>query len=1291
MNVYRRITFFLCSALCLQAAPYISEFMASNDSTLSDEDGEFPDWIEVHNPDSSPVTLAGWTLTDDPSSPAKWTFPAVTIPAGEYLVVFASQKDRSLPGFPLHTNFKLSASGEYLALLRPDQFIATEFNPAYPPQTKDISYGFGGSVATPVNSDSSISYLIPHDNSLGQSWTTRLFDDSSWNSQTPGGAPHKQGIGYENSPASGTSYTSELSTILPSGTTSTYLRIPFEIPDASLVDSLTLKLKYDDGFVAYLDGISVASDRIPDPLEYNSSSTGSHPDSLALQFISFDLTPHIGDLVTGTNVLAFHHLNDSPASSDYLLSAELHMTGQIDPLSTPPGYQTTPTPNGENNSVSNNGPRVSDLTENPTPPTSSTNQIITAKVAPKTDPISRVDLYYRVNYDGEAVLPMNDAGINGDATPNDGLWSASIPSSAYTSGEMLRWYVIAADNSSNTTRTPASLDAQAPEYHGTGIDDGITSNGIKRFRWWVQNPDWYWTGNVGSTIHKKYTFCSILYDGIFYDNARVRTRGGSSVHLEYDKQSLHFNFHSSTPFHWIEGSDPADRVNLNSQWVDQVFMRNHLSMHSFAEAGVNSAASDMVLVHQFGSDPQVSNLIEHPNDEYLDRHELDPDGALYKIYNRLANANNRPAWSPGVSPNSLVGVEKKTRTHENNSDLQSFISGLSDSFPNRETHLFDNANLPSLINYMAASVIDNGLDVFAKNNFLYRDTNGTGEWQMFPWDRDVAWGPTAWNQNAIIWNHSAKSHPLFGSGINGGERYPLFEAIIDTPLTRQMFLRRLRTIMDEQLPPPGTPFPSLILETLIDDFVTETERFSPPAGQSDNWVQRDKDLWGKLRMNRSGSELQSFDTAVNIIKTTYLANRRNYLYNTQGPTGTGLIPNGQSSAPTITIGMIDFNPTSTNQDEEFIEIINPNSDAIDISGWTISNAVTHTIPKGTVIPAMDASLPLANRLYLSPNPKAFRSRSTSPTSGESRFVQGPYSGHLSNFGETIELSNPSGALVDGLTYTGTPSPAQLNLIVSEIMYHPAGNPDAEYLELSNISDSETLDLTGLKFTDGILFDFTGSSITSLAPGQQVLVVKDPVAFEAIYGASKPVAGIYTGSLDNDGEIIKLEDASNSTILEFTYNDSSPWPLFADGTGASLVLNDPSSRPDPELSTSWRNSSFTHGTPGNLPTPGNPPPANPHDDLNNNGQSDLIDWAISGHPVIGFSDDHLTISFNQNLSSTPLSIKIQQSDDLSTWLDTNTGVFTQSYNNDGTATITYRTVAPASSKPSQFLRLIVTTL
>ncbi len=84
-----------------------NEMVALNTAGLTDEAGSYSDWIELVNTSSAPISLEGWTLTDDRANPQKWTFPAVTIAPGSYLVVFASEKDIKVGPF-LHTNFKLN-------------------------------------------------------------------------------------------------------------------------------------------------------------------------------------------------------------------------------------------------------------------------------------------------------------------------------------------------------------------------------------------------------------------------------------------------------------------------------------------------------------------------------------------------------------------------------------------------------------------------------------------------------------------------------------------------------------------------------------------------------------------------------------------------------------------------------------------------------------------------------------------------------------------------------------------------------------------------------------------------------------------------------------------------------------------------------------------------------------------------------------------------------------------------------------------------------------------------------
>ena len=135
----------------------ISEIMAVNHSTLADADGEFHEWIEIHNPQPRAQSLGGWFLTDDFRTPTKWAFPELDLGPGQFLVVFASGKNQSQRRENLHTSFRLNRKGEYLALVRPDgKTVAHEYLPKYPPMEAGVSFGlresrFGSTDSATVN------------------------------------------------------------------------------------------------------------------------------------------------------------------------------------------------------------------------------------------------------------------------------------------------------------------------------------------------------------------------------------------------------------------------------------------------------------------------------------------------------------------------------------------------------------------------------------------------------------------------------------------------------------------------------------------------------------------------------------------------------------------------------------------------------------------------------------------------------------------------------------------------------------------------------------------------------------------------------------------------------------------------------------------------------------------------------------------------------------------------------------------------------------------------------------
>jgi hypothetical protein len=240
----------------------ITEFMAANVRTLADRDRDYSDWIELYNSGASAANLEGWFLTDSRKDLKKWKFPATTIAPGEFLVVFASKKDRRVPNGELHTNFKLDAERGYLALVRPDgTTVASEFAPEYPAQIGGASFGveMADRPAPIFNALTPKKVFVPVAD-IGMGWAAAEFDDSKWPSMSGPASFGNSAGGYD------------LQSAMMNKSPSAYLRIPFDMTETG-IESLRLKMRANDGFVAYLNGWEVARTNAPEKPKWNSTAT----------------------------------------------------------------------------------------------------------------------------------------------------------------------------------------------------------------------------------------------------------------------------------------------------------------------------------------------------------------------------------------------------------------------------------------------------------------------------------------------------------------------------------------------------------------------------------------------------------------------------------------------------------------------------------------------------------------------------------------------------------------------------------------------------------------------------------------------------------------------------------------------------------------------------------------------------------------------------------------------------------------------------------------------------------
>jgi len=235
----------------------INEIMAANTRTLTDEDGDFPDWIELFNAGQAALDLNNYALSDDAANPLKWTLPEITLAPQAHFLIFASDKDRHSCIPYWQARITDGDSWQYMV----------------------------GTAEPPDN------------------WYQPGFDASGW-------ATGPSGFGYGDG---------DDNTVLPDGTISVYIRHAFTIDTPAEVAAMRLHVDYDDAFIAYLNGVEVARANITGefpPFNQNADTYTEPKICFGGQPETFTLDLQIGLLQDGENVLAIQVHNSGSSSSD---------------------------------------------------------------------------------------------------------------------------------------------------------------------------------------------------------------------------------------------------------------------------------------------------------------------------------------------------------------------------------------------------------------------------------------------------------------------------------------------------------------------------------------------------------------------------------------------------------------------------------------------------------------------------------------------------------------------------------------------------------------------------------------------------------------------------------------------------------------------------------------------------------------------------------------------------------------------------------------------------------------
>jgi len=1134
----------------------ISEFMADNDSTLLDGDGNRSDWIEIHNTSSSEVDLTGWYLTDDPNDLRRWQFPSVSIPANGFLMVFASGQDvddyvDSL-GY-LHTNFKLSRNDadqhESVLLVMPDGETIAHGYPDYPEQSQDVSYGLAQEMefSTLVREGDDAVALIP--DGPVENWTATDFDDTGWT------LTGTTGVGYERS--SGYEQLIHLDVSAMYGqNTSVYIRIEFDISDPSVFDLLTLRMKYDDGFVAYLNGEWVDDENAPASPEWDSKATTGHEASTT-DYEDFEITHSVGALRAGRNVLAIHGLNVSLTSSDMLILPELIAVDIGDIQQDSGMFLTAPTPGAPNTTgvlgyIADVGSSVdrgfftdpfdvviSTKTEGAeiyytldgNKPTSGTGILYTGPITISNTAVLRAAAFkpgYKpsdvgtqtyiflndvIRQDYQATL---DAGLPsswGGTSPDYGMDTdviGTFDENGNPNGDDDFGGVYAAKIREALEAIPTlSIVMNIDEMFGpSGIYTNSTQDGVA----WEREASVeliYPHGSEGFQVN-----CGIRIQGGWF-----RQHSGTKKHSfrllfkdEYGPTKLRY------PLFGEDAVDRFDTITLRAgandaySW-DAAYLTEQYTRDEFGRSlqqATGHAGSHGMFVHLYinGVYWGLHNPVERPDHSFSASYYGGDKDDWDAIHDGSPSNGDKTAWNQMIAK-CRAGLS----TDEAYQELQ---GNDPDGTPNPDyPHLLD---VPNYIDYLIVNLWGGNWDWPWKNWWACRErsADSTG-FKFYCWDYENTMGNnrsrSPLEKNALNNNFSSAGEPHVYLRENAEYRLLFADRV-------HRFFFNGSVLTPESLLPRYTDLAAEVELPIIPESARwGDQHYSTPLTQQEWYVERDWILKTYLP-RRSGIVLQQFKDA-------------------------DLYPS--MSAP-------EFNPHGGSF----------------MKGQGLYMKSTHS-----VYYTLGGSDP---RVFGTGQPVGI-------------LYEGPLTLERTVLvkARAINSKGAWSALNEALFVLDTPSP----LRITEVMYHsrtPSGAEadgnhtadDFDFIELKNTA-SQTIGLAGITFTDGVLFDFTKSGIHTLAPGEYVVIVKNEAAFAMRYpnSSSMNIVGEFkfpAESLANGGERLTLKDGLGRTILSFDYDDD--WYANTDGLGYSLVLlnaNEPSETWGRK--TSWRPSTDIDGSPG----------------------------------------------------------------------------------------------------------------
>jgi hypothetical protein len=943
-----------------------------------------------------------------------------------------------------------------------------------------------------------------------------------------------------------------------------YVRVPFGLPGApGQFSKLVLRVRCDDGFVAYCNGVEVARRNAPVSPAWNSAADTNRTDTLALSAETIDVTPFLGALVSGSNILAFHALNSASNATRFVIAAELdgERTQETNV------FFAAATPGGTN-------------TGGALPP------------LPKVD----FSLDSQV-FSGALTLALSNAQpgaaiwftTNG-AAPAVGVGQLYTAPIGITNSVQVRARAFLTGWSPSATKTESFVKAGADlatfssplpvvvlHNFGAGPVPGVSSRG--------PNGDGSDVVEIAMQPHAL-TILDRGTNGLttFTNTASTKSRAGLRIRGSSAFNNTKKSFAIET---WTE-TDNEDRdvsplgLPADSDWVlygpswkfpsiaadfDAALIHNtfiyelanlsgfYAPRTRFVEVFINTNGGPVALANFHG----IYVLAEKPKRAggRVDIPALSADGATGGW---MINSDRMDALPPGSTLGSITprhfataGPDRVLQTTNDNprgfrairynldGSTTTDVSGIlpvNDDMP-AIYHSFFNFESPDGWTITAAqrSSIENFMRAFDAALYGPDYTNPVTGYAPFIDVQD-------WVHHHILHNLPKNQ---------------------DAEVLSTYFIRDSQTAKLRHGP--------------IWDFDRAYTR-NPTSGAATGNLDWGRERLFNLRLFSDVNFFQAYIDKWQSLRRGVLADTN--LFAIVDRQVNEVSPGGTNNAALNREGMTDwpvriatFKTWLTNRtaalDAQFLKmpVLNQHGGAIS-NGFPLG--ITNPNPAGTIFFTLDGSDPRAPGGAVAAAAQAWpQSVALNATTVVRARVR--------------NSTNWSG-LADALFIT----PQDFSgLALTELMYNPlpagATNGDEfEFIELKN-RGTNVLNLSGMSFT-GIGFTFTNGSM--LAPGAFVVLARNTAAFAARNPGVTP-RGAYSGRLDNGGETIALNSALGTPVFSLNYGDAAPWPLAADGSGFSLVPRAPATGQAPDDGLKWRASAAIGGSPGaDDPEPAFPP-------------------------------------------------------------------------------------------------------